>query len=90
MRYPFELRAHGNSVRIRGSVEVMTNDGQQLEKEPPAGSITPRILCWIAPTGQVHRTKDVVAGPEGVDGRWIAEVELRDVMMRLDVTPEIL
>ncbi len=89
IRYPFELRAHGNQVRLRGSVEIMTNDGQQLEKDPPAGAIPPRIICWVDPAGIEHRTEELVAGPEGVDGRWVTEVELRDAMMRIDVTPEI-
>lgn len=89
MRYPFELRTQGQRVRLRGSVEIMTNDGQQLEKEPPAGYISPRILCWVDPTGKKHSTAELTADPEGADGRWTVDVELRDEMMRLDVTPEI-
>lgn len=89
MRYPFELRAQGNRVRLRGSVEIMTNDGQQLEKEAPAGYVAPRILCWVDPAGVEHVTEEVTVGPDGVDGRWAVEVELREEMMRIDVTPEV-
>jgi hypothetical protein len=74
---------------LRGSVEIMTNDGQQLEKEPPAGYVAPRVLCWIDPKGVEHAGTEVLTGPEGADGRWTVEVELRDEMMRIDLTPEI-
>lgn len=89
VRFPFELRAQGNRVRLRGLIEIMTSDGQQLEKEPPAGVVAPRILCWADPAGDEHRAEEVIVGPEGIDGRWTVEVELRDAMMRIDVAPEI-
>lgn len=89
VRYPFQLRTRGNHVRLVGSVEIMTNDGQQLEKDPPAGYVSPRILCWMDPNGTEHPADQVVVGPDQVDGQWIVEVELRDEMMRVDVTPEV-
>lgn len=89
MRYPFELRSRGNRVRLHGSVEIMTNDGQQLEKEAPAGYVSPRVLCWIDPEGVEHVSEEVIVGPDGVDGRWMVEVELQEEMMRIDVTPDV-
>jgi len=90
VRYPFDLRGHGNRIRLRAVVEVMTNDGGQVESDAPAGYSPPGIKAWIDPAGVDHRSAEVVAGPDGVDGRWAVEVELRDeMMMRVDITPEI-
>ncbi len=89
VRYPFELRGHGNRIRLRAAVEVMTNDGGQVESDAPAGYIAPRILAWIDPAGEEHGDAEVIAGPNGVDGKWAVDVELRDeMMMRVDIRPE--
>jgi hypothetical protein len=90
VRYPFELRGHGNRIRVRALVEVMANDGGQVESEPPAGSTLPSVRAWVDPTGAEHVVPEIEIGPEGVDGRWTVEVPLsEEAMMRVDIAPEI-
>lgn len=90
IRYPFELRCFGSRVRLRASVEVMTNDGGQVEAEAPLGYSPPAPHAWIAPDGSEHMTPVVVIGPEAADGRWAVEIPLTDeTMMRVDITPEL-
>ncbi|WP_319450320.1 MULTISPECIES: hypothetical protein [unclassified Mycobacterium] len=86
--YPFELRTKGNRVCLSAAVEVMTNDGAFVESEPPVGYVPPAVHCWVDPLGSRHLTSEVVVGPEGVDGKWLVEIELRDEMMRVDLTVE--
>jgi hypothetical protein len=86
VRYPFELRGHGSRVRMHALVEVMANDGGQVESEAPMGSTLPCVRAWIDPAGEEHPAPDVEVGPEGVDGRWIVEVAISDeLMMRVDL-----
>lgn len=88
IRYPFELRAFGSRVRLTASVEVMANDGGQVEVEAPLGSAAPAIVAWIDPSGHEHRAPEVELGPDGVDGAWSVDVQLVDeAMMRVDVVP---
>ncbi|BBY28105.1 hypothetical protein [Mycolicibacterium sediminis] len=89
MRYPFDLRTRGHRVRLLAEVEIMINDGQKPEKDPPAGYVPPRVVRWIDPAGLAHKTVEVLTGPEGGDGRWAVEIELHDEMMRVDVTPQV-
>lgn len=89
MRYPFNLRTRGSRVRLHAEVEIMINDGQRPEKDPPAGYLPPRILRWIDPAGVVHESTEALTGPDGADGQWAVEVELRDEMMRVDVNPQL-
>lgn len=89
MRYQFDLRTRGNRVRLLAEVEIMINDGQKPEKDAPAGYVPPRVVRWIDPAGVAHQTAEVLTGPEGADGRWAVEIELRDEMMRVDVTPQV-
>jgi hypothetical protein len=90
VRYPFELRGHGSRIRVRALVEVMSNDGGQVEGEPPVGSTPPSVRAWIDPEGGQHAHSVLEIGPEGVDGRWTVEVPLaEEMMMRVDIAPEI-
>lgn len=90
IQYPFEVRAHGARVRLAATVEVMTNDGAQVETDAPQGYEPPPVTAWIDPAGTQHPGRDLVAGPEGVDGRWLAEVPISDeTMMRVDISAEI-
>jgi hypothetical protein len=90
VRYPFELRGHGNRLRLKGTVEVMTNDGAQVESEAPRGYTPPAIRAWIDPAGKEHRASDLLFGPEGVDGEWWVEVPIQDeAMIRVDIAPEL-
>src|SRR5262249_3647048 len=59
MRYPFELRARGNRVRMSASVEVMANDGGQVETEPPAGAVLATVRSWVDPAGRVHSVPSI-------------------------------
>jgi hypothetical protein len=86
--YPFELRARGNRVRLSAAVEILTNDGGQVETEPPLGYIAPSVHSWIDPLGQRHPSHEVVVGPDGVDGPWMVEVELREEMMQVNIEAE--
>ncbi|MDX1883238.1 hypothetical protein [Mycolicibacterium sp. 120270] len=89
VRYPFELRTRGNRVRLSATVEILTNDGGQVETEAPAGYVAPSLQAWIDPAGGRHSTTEVITGPEGVDGLWSVEVELREEMMQLNIEVEV-
>jgi hypothetical protein len=90
VRYPFELRGHGNRLRLTATIEVMTNDGAQVEAEAPRGYESPTVSAWVDPSGTEHRSAELVLGPEGVDGPWVVEVPIREeTMMRVDVVTEI-
>ena len=86
LSYPFELRGRGNRVRLCATVEIMTNDGGQVETEAPVGYIPPSVYSWTDPSGErppLRRRFSV--GPEGVDGAWAVEVELREEMMQVNI-----
>lgn len=86
--YPFELRTKGNRVRIEATVEVMTNDGGQVEGEPPVGYKPPTVHAWIAPSGLRYSSAEIIVGPDDADGQWTVEVALREEMMRVDLKVE--
>jgi hypothetical protein len=89
--YPFELRARGNRVALSATVEVMTNDGAQVESEAPVGQAPPMVLRWIDPNGDDHGGSRVETPPDRADGRWQAVVPLADdTMMRVNVVAEAL
>ena len=52
LSYPFELRGRGNRVRLCATVEIMTNDGGQVETEAPVGYIPPSVYSWTDPSGE--------------------------------------
>lgn len=90
IRYPFELRGFGSTVRLRGTVEVMTNDGAQVETEVPAGIAPPAIQAWIDPSGAEHVGAEFSVGAEASDGLWHVDVPISDeALMRVDIAPEI-
>lgn len=90
VRYPFELRGHGNRVRLTAVVEVMTNDGGQVERDPPAGYRIPEVLGWTRPDGTHLPAAQALVAPEATDGRWTVDVPLdTDVMFRVDIRPEV-
>lgn len=86
--YPFELRTKGNRVRLAVTVEIMTNDGALVESEPPAGYVPPSVHSWVDPSGARYVTPEITVGPDGVDGKWAVEIQLRDEMMRVDLAVE--
>lgn len=91
MRYPFELRCLGNSVRIHARVEVMANDGGQTESEAPAGAPEATVSAWIDPSGAEHRSATVETDSEQGDGQWAVEIPiLEETMMRVDLAVEVL
>jgi hypothetical protein len=83
--YPFELRTRGNRVRLAATVEIMTNDGALVESEPPVGYVPPGVHSWVDPAGSRYATPEITVGPDGADGGWTVEIELRDEMMRVDL-----
>ena len=54
LRYPFELRAHGNEVRLSATAQVMTNDGESVEAEPPRGWLAPKYARGSTQPGSAH------------------------------------
>lgn len=86
--YPFELRTKGNRVQLEATVEVMTNDGGQVEAEPPLGYEPPTVHAWIAPSGLRYTSAAIIVGPDDADGPWTVEVALREEMMRIDLKVE--
>ena len=86
MRYPFELRTRGNRVLMTATVEVMANDGGQVETEAPLGASASTVRAWVDPAERVHTTAAVEAGPDDADGPWFVEILLADeAMMRVDL-----
>jgi hypothetical protein len=89
VRYPFELRDNGGPVHLRAAVEVMSNDGAQVEADPPAGSAAPAVRGWIDPSGSMRSGSEIVVQTGAPSGRWFVEVTLHEeAMMRVDVQPE--
>lgn len=91
VRYPFDLRVFdGARVRLRATVEVMTNDGGQVEPEPPRGHAVPAVRAWITPGGVALGEEAPLLGPDDPSGTWRAEVPLStEAMLRVDINPEI-
>jgi hypothetical protein len=86
VRYPFELRSRGNTVRLTARVEVMSSDGGQVEGEAPMGSISPSVRAWIDPLGTEYIAAELEVSANDADGRWEVEVALLDdAMMRVDL-----
>ena len=86
--YPFELKTKGNRVQLEATVEVMTNDGGQVEADPPVGYEPPTVHAWIAPSGLRYSSAAIIVGPDDADGSWTVEVALREEMMRIDLKVE--
>ncbi|WP_155951770.1 hypothetical protein [Rhodococcus aetherivorans] len=86
--YPFELRTKGNCVRLQATVEIMTNDGGQVEAEPPVGYEPPAVHAWVAPSGLRYSSPAILVGPDDADGHWTVEIGLREEMMRVDLAVE--
>ena len=59
VRYPFELRSHGNRVRLSANVEIMSSDGGQVESEAPLGAESPVVRAWIDPSGAEHAVAEL-------------------------------
>ncbi len=91
MRYPFELRAHGNRVRLSATVQVMTNDGESVESEPPRGWVAPDARAWIDPAGVEHTHATVEPLRDTSDGAWVVEIPIvDDMVIGVDITSEVL
>lgn len=86
--YPFVLRTKGNRVRLDAAVEVMTNDGAQVEAEPPVGYEPPAVHGWVAPSGLRYSSPAIIVGPDDADGHWTVEIGLGEEMMRVDLRVE--
>ncbi len=90
LQYPFELRGHGSRVRLSAAVEVMTNDGAQVETDAPRGFDLPAVTAWLDPHGTYHPTASMIVEPDSTDGTWVAEVPIADeAMMRVNVEATI-
>lgn len=89
MRYPFELRTNGNRVALRASVQVMTNDGESLEGEPPRGWEPPTVRSWTH-EGIEHANEVLEVEAESSDGPWTVEVPIvDDMVVGVDISSEI-
>jgi hypothetical protein len=89
LRYPFELRAHGNEVRLSATAQVMTNDGESVEAEPPRGWVAPKVRAWIDPAGQAHMASTYETSPDSADGSWVVELPIiEDVVVGIDILAE--
>lgn len=91
MRYPFELRAKGNRVRLRAGLQVMTHDGESVEKEPPRGWIAPEVLAWVDSDGRSYGQPVLDLDPDRADGSWTVEVPIvEDMVIAVDITSEVI
>ncbi|MEV0802467.1 hypothetical protein AB0I34_32545 [Kribbella sp. NPDC050281] len=86
VRYAFELRGQGHRLALEAQVEVMTNDGSQVEADAPRGYSPPAVRSWSDPAATEYREQRPVVGPTDIDGRWYVEIPLLDdAMMRVDI-----
>jgi hypothetical protein len=91
LRYPFELRARSNEVRLSATAQVMTNDGESVEAEPPRGWVAPEVRAWIDPAGQAHVASAYEVSPDSADGSWVVELPiLEDVVVGIDILAEVI
>jgi hypothetical protein len=89
MRYPFELRTRGNRVQLSATVQVMTNDGESVENEPPRGWTPPEVRSWTDPSGHEHNEPTAICGPETGDGPWFIEVPIiEEAVIGVDIDAE--
>lgn len=85
---PFVLVTNRVAARLRACVEVLTTDGNQVEKEPPIGAIVPAVLRWSGPAGATLTGAGVEVGA-GADGDWEVWVEHHpDLMVRIAIDTE--
>lgn len=91
VRYPFQLRTNENTVRLTAHVEVMANDGSQVEDGAPLGAVTPQVRAWTSPSGTTSQGATAEVGADDGDGLWTVEVELvEETMVRIDLMPEVI
>lgn len=89
MRYPFELRTRGNRVLLRATVQIMTNDGESVENDPPRGWTPPEVRSWTDPQGNEHAVPTVVGAAETADGPWFLEVPIvEEAVIGVDILAE--
>lgn len=89
MRYPFELRTRGNRVLLSATVQIMTNDGESVESDPPRGWTPPDARAWTDPEGNEHKAPTVVGDPETGDGPWFVEVPIiEEAVIGVDIGAE--
>jgi hypothetical protein len=87
IRYPFDLRPLGNTVRLQASVQVMTGDGAQTEEDPPTGYEPPEVRAWVTPAGVELRTSTPEVAPDEGEGHWFVEIPIQDdVLLRVVVS----
>ena len=85
LRMPFTIDGDGDLCEVSASARVLTLDGGQVEKTPPAGSRVPSVLRWVGPDATtLHGER--VAIPAIGGAWWWVELELvSDAMVRLDL-----
>ena len=78
MRYPFELSTRGSRVLLSATIQIMTNDGESVENDPPRGWTPPDVRGWTDPGGTEHTSPTAVADPDTADGCWSVEVAITE------------
>ena len=84
----FILETGGQGVRLRATPEVMTGDGFEVERDPPAGWVAPLARRWKGPDGKHSAESEPRVDPNG-GGRWQVSVPVSgEVMTRVDIEAE--
>ena len=78
MRYPFELSTRGNRVLLSATVQIMTNDGESVENDPPRGWTPPDVRAWTDPGGTEHTSPTAIGDPDTADGSWSVAVAITE------------
>jgi hypothetical protein len=61
-------------------------DGDELEKEPPAGGQIPRVLLWITPEKNKYSGSPQITIPASSIGTWGVAVSIPDTVINVNLT----
>lgn len=81
--------ASGRATRVRAEPTVLTLDGGAVERDPPEGARTPRLIGWISPDGGLDASPELCVS-EGDLGVWTARFSHQpDALVRIDLSTEL-
>lgn len=75
--------SQGTEVRVEVNTVL---DGDELEKEPPAGGQAPRVLLWIAPDKSKYPGSTQITIPTSSTGTWGVAVSIPDAVISVNLT----
>jgi hypothetical protein len=76
------------ATKVSAAPTVLTLDGGAVERDPPEGARTPRLLGWISTDGDLDQSMELVVG-EDDDSIWTARFSHQpDALVRIDLSAE--